>query len=491
MYAAICKASKMACDAYGMGIIPSGTAIQNAKTSWEGENMHRDGFHLNYTIGRFTAACTWFESIFGETVIGNTFRPEHLAAYRVELAQNAAHLAVKAPFSCTDMAELGFTVPPANFDGASGYRLPDALVASDGSAVSDRNVWMEKRRPELLGMFENEMFGRIPDDINGVESFEVLRENDKALGGRATFREVRVHIKSKAKTDRNNKPYFDLLICLPNKVRKAPVFLGINTGGNHTVTDNEWVTKEKISSSIHGIRGGARGADAESWPLEQIIDAGYGVATFYCGDVAPDYDNSFNLGVFKYGRNGQYKYPAECEWGNIAAWAWGLSRSLDYLETDKRVNSEKIALVGTGNFGKTVLWAAAKDERFPMVISNDSGCCGAALSRRKVGETVKALNMRFPYLFCENFKKYNDKEDELPFDQHELLSLIAPRPLMISSCTEDRMSDPEGERLSLEEAQKVYALFGAVQNAVYYSKSGSQSIDGTDWEYYLKFAKNR
>lgn len=384
-----------------------------------------------------------------------------------------------------------------NYDEAKvpGYTLPELLRLENGKAVTDVRTWEEKRRPALLKLFEEQMYGKAPQAPAGLH-FQLLSEDKSALGGLATRKEVKVCF------DADGTHYLTLLLYTPNRREgKAPCFLGVNFFGNHTTSLDPGVSLPDISRYRSDFTLDARGSQARRWPLEYILERGYAVATFCCEDVDPDVDDGFRNGV--HGLLG----PAQrtgADWGTLAAWAWGLSRALDYLQTDADVDGSKVAVFGHSRMGKAALWAGACDPRFAMVVSNASGCGGAAISRRHYGETLRRINIRFPHWYCRNFHQYGDNEDEMPFDQHELLALIAPRPLYVESGSEDRWSDPRGEYLSLVEASRVYRLYGfdtftstqqpPVETPVVYGVTGYHIREGKheillyDWEQYLRFA---
>ncbi len=413
--------------------------------------------------------------------------------------------AMWAGVACAMSAE----VRPARLSDAPvpDYTLPDPLTCDDGTAVHDVATWTAKRRPELLAHFAHEVYGRTPAGRPPGESFELESVDHHALAGRATRKEITVWFDAERKS-----PPMHLLLYVPNDraSHPHPAFLGLNFSGNHTVNadpaitlSKAWIPEPATGVVDHHATDAARGTDASKWQIETVIARGYATATAYYGDLCPDRPDGLAAGVNAWlGRPGTEKRPADA-WGAIGVWAWGLSRALDYLETDPDIDGGRVAVHGHSRLGKTALWAGAQDPRFAMVISNDSGCGGAALSKRVHGETVARINAVFPHWFCRNFRKYDGNEAALPIDQHELLALIAPRPLCVASAEDDDWADPRSEFLSVKAAEPVYALWGLagpgaadvppIHHPVgatlrYHIRAGKHDLTAYDWSCYLDAA---
>ncbi len=406
-------------------------------------------------------------------------------------------------FSPALFAQPDFT-PNYDEEQVPDYTLPDLLLFENGKKVESHSDW-QLRRAEILQLFSSQVYGKTPDQSLKLRT-QILSTDKLALNGKATRKEVRVFF-----TKKNARPYMDILLFVPNNSnRPAPAFLGLNFYGNQTIypdpditLSDQWMrANDDFGIVNHQATEASRGVRVSRWPVETIIDRGYALATVYCGDIDPD-KNDFQDGVHPiFYKSGQQE-PSDEEWGTIGAWAWGLSRALDHLQTEETIDGDQIAVIGHSRLGKAALWAGARDERFAMVISNNSGCGGAALSRRAYGETVGRINHSFPHWFGNNFEQYNSNESSLPVDQHMLLSLVAPRPLYVASAKEDQWADPKGEFLSAIHATPVYQLLGqeglpttqmpSVDRPVigtigYHVRSGGHDINSYDWEQYLIFA---
>lgn len=400
---------------------------------------------------------------------------------------------------------LAQTEATANYDEAKvpAYTLPDPLVKLDGTKVATAAQW-PARRAEILQLFADHVFGRTPATKVPVR-VEVREMDAPALDGKALRRQVTLHF-----GDRPDGPFMDLLLYRPMGVAKAPAFLGLNFQGNHTVNRDPAIALAR--SWIEGGEGvvdhkateAARGVRAGRWPVELIVSRGYAVATIGYNDIDPDFDDGFLNGVHPLFRApGASAKRGPTDWGSIGAWAWGLSRALDYLQGSEGIDPKHVAVIGHSRLGKTALWAAAQDERFWLVVSNDSGEGGAAISRRMFGEGTEHLNRAFPHWFAEAYRRYANDVPALPVDGHMLLALSAPRPLYVASATQDQWADPKGEFLGAKAAEPVYRLLGTdglgvdVQpppdtpvgrTIAYHLRTGPHEVTPWDWAQYLDFA---
>ncbi len=377
------------------------------------------------------------------------------------------------------------------------YEFPDPLVFEDGTVVTASN-WGE-RRAEILDLFEDHVYGRTPGGELSLAVEE--RETGPALDGRATRRQVSLIFSSNG-----HSVAIDVLLYVPADTGgPVPVFVVPNFDGNHTISDDPGIVVSDGATRDRGDDIGERGSKESRFPLAAILERGYGLATFYSGDADPDVDDGFANGVHPlYYSDGQTA-PEAYEWGTIGAWAWGCSRVLDHLRSEAAVDGDRVIVGGHSRLGKTALWAAAQDERFAGVFSNNSGCTGAALSRRRFGENVAVINALFPHWFCRNYRHYGNNEAALPVDQHELIALIAPRPVYIASASGDSWADPLGEFQATREASRVYEMLGvgglgldefpspdevSLGTVSYHLREGEHALTELDWIQYLDFADN-
>ena len=384
------------------------------------------------------------------------------------------------------------------------YVLPDPLTCADGHRVASAQEWEKIRRPELLEQFSREMYGITPAGKIKT-TYEILSVDKAALGGKATRKQLRI-VFSRDTVRRE----MQLLLYLPNGVKgKVPVFFAYNYMGNHTIYPDAGILPSRLrngndeEAAALYFPASAAGRRSNRWPVETILSAGYGLATVCYHDLFPDRSDKQALSILPLFGNTPAGEAGQSAWQAIGAWAWGMSRAMDYFEKDPRIDKRRVILMGHSRQGKAALWAGAQDERFAIVISNNSGCGGAALSRRAIGETVQRITDAFPPWFCRRFSRYALNEGNLPFDQHSLIALIAPRPVYIASAEEDKWADPKGEFLSGVHAGCVYALYGMqgleadkmppvhrpVANRIgYHIRSGVHDVTDYDWKCFIAFA---
>jgi hypothetical protein len=358
------------------------------------------------------------------------------------------------------------------------YTLPEPLGGA-AAKVRTPDEW-RTRRAQILELFRDNVYGRSPGRPERV-AFKAIEENTRAMDGAATLKRIAV-----VSTEAGREHRFELTLFLPNATSgPVPVFLLLNNRG----TGNTDPTRREQS---------------DFWPAEQVIARGYGVAAIQNNDLAPDDKDRFREGVIQlFEGAGQASRP-ENAWGALAAWAWGASRAMDYFETDSRVDRTRVAVVGHSRGGKAALWAGVEDERFALVVANNSGEGGAALTRRHFGETLARITKSFPHWFAGKYTSFSERVDAVPVDQHLLVALVAPRAVYVASADEDLWADPRGEFLSLVHASPVFALWGdrliqaaempplnrplVVGRRGYHIRSGGHNLTRYDWQSFMDFS---
>jgi hypothetical protein len=392
----------------------------------------------------------------------------------------------------------------ANYDEAKvgTYTLPDPLRLENGNPVTSPEVWLHKRRPEILDLYKEKIYGQTPSQLPKMK-FDVLEADRHALNGQAVRKQIQISFPG------HTNPVLHVLLYTPaNAKGPVPTFLCLSFSGNESVISDPDVFVNQIWDGRRDVaymptnvmRGGSH-----SWKIPETLARGYGVAVICYGDIEPDLadGSGWRFGVRSLFPNAAQTLTTPDAWGAIGAWAWGASRVMDYLETDHDVDSEHVMILGHSRLGKTALWAAAQDPRFCMVIASCSGEMGASLARRDFGETVTSMAKSFPFWFCRNFLNYSNRISEMPVDTHMLLSLIAPRPVYLSTGSLDLWGDPKGEFLAAQAASPVYKLFGLhgldgdefppldqtlMHDIGFSCHTGKHDILPADWDRFLDFA---
>lgn len=383
--------------------------------------------------------------------------------------------------------------------------LPDPLVFFDGRKVETKEQWVNERRPELKRLFQHYMYGKLPPT---PKAFAVSAADPKdCLDGKATLRQITLSF-DKPKLDHKIR----VLLITPKQAQGLiPVFVGMNFCGNHAVLDDpsieipsSWVYKSCAGVENDHATEKGRGSQKEVWNADLIIERGYALATFYSGDIDPD-TADFADGLNAELNNLSKPLPGDAS-GTIACWAWGYHRVVDYLFSSMdRIDKRRIIAVGHSRNGKTSLLAAAMDERIALAIPHQAGCGGTAPSRTSDSraESVKRINASFPHWFCDNFTQFNDHTDRLPLDQHCLVALCAPRPVLFTNAQEDQWANPSGQFEMLKAATPAYQLLGVeglkadqepslnemVSSRLgYFVRAGKHSMTRDDWNVFLNFA---
>ncbi len=367
------------------------------------------------------------------------------------------------------------------------YDLPPLLVTAEGEQITTPEAWHQVRRPQILSLFSNLVYGRVPQPASPIRTtYEVVNTDEEFMQGKATRKDVRIRFRNE-----QGEAEMLILVFVPNGVeRPVPVFM--KHSFNNTRSDDFTAHPDRPGY----IRNG--------WPLGEFFDRGYAFVAVYQQDLVRHNEVSFDRGIHPLFHPSGQSFPKAHEWGVLSTVAWGGMRALDYLGTDDDVDEARVAIMGHSKMGKAALWTAAQDQRFALAVSAQSGCAGAALWRRRSGETLEKMVTRFPYWLCRNAWKFVNQEDDLPVDQHMLLALIAPRPVYVASGVEDTWADPRGEYLSAYHASEVYRLLGKqglnseesppagdaqLEDEVgYHVREGGHSVELYDWQRFLDFA---
>ena len=393
---------------------------------------------------------------------------------------------------------------PVNYeeDSVGTYTLPDPLLLQNGQKVKDADTWIKKRRPELIHLYEENQFGKMPPRPSSM-SFKVFDKGTPAFNGKAIRKQVTVYF-----TKDTTVHKMDLLIYLPaNMSKPSPLLLNVSFTANSLAVDDPGVKQGEVWTREGKKVPASQGTSFGKLNVEKFISQNIGIATVYYGDIEPDFKAGIQYGIRSvYLKQGQSQ-PASDEWGAIAAWSWGLSRAMDYFETDTQIDAKRVALFGASRLGKTVLWAGAHDTRFAMVIASCSGEGGAAISRRNYGETIKHITdtSRYFYQFAPNYHNYGDNVNGNPVDGHFLVSLMAPRPVLLQTGDEDVWSDPKGEFIAAVAAEPVYNLFNKkgpgtdklpmpddmnyLNTLGYYMHKGGHGTVPNDWNVFVEYIK--
>jgi hypothetical protein len=371
--------------------------------------------------------------------------------------------------------------------------LPDILSFNNGDAVETADYY-ELRKNEMEQLLKDTIYGSVPDVAYEV-SFKTLEENEQALDGNAIRKQIEITV-----TTELGESKAMMLVYLPKMNEPVPVFLGLNFIGNTTIYEDENIIPSFCQYNEEGTLEQTSGERYSRWVADYVIDSGYALATICASDFAPDSRGEYNTRLISiFGGDTE-----TLEFKTISAWAFGMSRAVDYLVQDEAIDSGRIITVGHSRLGKTSLWAAAQDERISLAISSGSGCAGAALARSTIGETVKLINQTFPYWFVDAYSNYAKNEEDLPVDQHMLLASIYPRKVYVASSARDLWADPFNEFMSLKFASEALSEFGVepiTQDALpeagttifseyygYHIKEDRHRIKREDWEHFIDYA---
>ena len=390
-------------------------------------------------------------------------------------------------------------------DKVRPYTLPDPLVMASGERVTSAEQWFKARRPEILKFYRDEIYGRVPANAPKV-TWEVSR--DRRRGPR---RHGDHEARGRPDGRQAGWPADEPDRLPPGQGERAGAgapehHLRLRPGARGQAAGKDRTATGRRAGEGRGRETAPRRARPGGFdPVGEVLGRGWGYASLTYGEIQPDRADRWTEGVIGLTLKEGQTRPAPDEWGTISAWAWGISRAIDYLETDPAVDARRIAITGASRLGKTVLWAGAQDERVAAVFSVVSGEMGAALIRRDWGETLDDMAQNFPWQFAGNLQKWAGRWDELPVDQHMLIALCAPRPVYVNGGLTDQWSDPKGEFLAMVAAGPVYRLLGGKDLGVtelppldapvtggdlaFHYHSGGHMAVPADWKAFLDFAE--
>jgi hypothetical protein len=378
------------------------------------------------------------------------------------------------------------------------------LVDDAGRPLRAAADW-GRRRVALLDTFAAQLYGRTPGGLPACTVTQVDRPVP-VLDGRALRQQLRLDWLGRASVD--------VLVYRPAHERPVPVFIGLNYYGNHAVDpdpaillNRRWMRASEPNAIVdHRATERSRGTTALRWPIDLVIARDCAVMTAYYGDFAPDDPSVVRDGIAPLADGLQDRIPVRERWGAIGMWAWGLSQMRAAASSVPGLDATRAIVIGHSRLGKAALWAGVQDEAFAMVVSNDSGCAGAALSRRIYGETIARITSSFPHWFCGNAASWANREAEMPVDQHQLLALVAPRVLHVASAIDDRWADPRGEFLATQSADEAWRFLGGTglgpvtdmptvdtpvgQRVRYHVRTGGHDINRYDWTQYVETVRS-
>ena len=365
---------------------------------------------------------------------------------------------------------------------ACAAEVPDVLKTVAGQPVTTSVAWEQVRRPEVLELFKAQVFGRNPVERPDTLRFEPLEADKQMVDGKALRKRVNIRY-----TGPGGSGCIELTAFIPKTAKPAPAFVLICNRSSAKNIDPDRVDKNPF------------------FPVEELVARGYAALAYYNGDVDPDDFDGFTNGVHGVFQPDPKVRTAD-SWGTLAAWAWGASRVMDWIETQPTIDRARVGVVGHSRGGKTALWCGASDPRFALTVSNDSGCGGAKLNRMDLpkSEGIARINKVFPHWFCGNYKQYGDNEAALPVDQHMLIALIAPRLAYVASASLDDWAGQPGEFRSCVLASPVWQLYG-LKGLVgdtfpapdtplqegrigYHLRTGKHDLSLYDWQRYMDFA---